>query len=52
MYFNIRYLGKLSGPMNELSDPWCSRQASLSDQSSTVFLFNEIIGLDKQKNSV
>ena len=25
-----------------LSDPWCSRQASLSDQSSTVLLKNSV----------
>ena len=35
VYFNIKCIGKLQGPTNEF-ERWCSRQASSSDQSSTV----------------
>ena len=37
MYFYIKCIGNWPGPASESSDPWCSRQASSSDQSSTVY---------------
>ena len=40
MYFNIKCIGKLQDRRTSSSDPWCSGQASSSDQSSTVCVFN------------